>query len=132
MMASTRGMRIAGWALSGLAIAFLLFDVAIHVAKERHAVESMVSLGWDPALLPLVGGIEAVCLLLYCIPRTAALGAVLLTGYLGGAIATNLRAATPVFNMVFPVLLGGLLWGGLWLRKGRIRQVMPLLSPADP
>jgi hypothetical protein len=126
-----KAMLWTGRVLTALAILFLLLDSALHVVKERHAVEGTVALGWDAALLPAIGLIELACLALYAIPRTSALGAVLLTGYLGGAIATNWRAGMPLFNDLFPLLLALVLWGGLWLRDARLRSVLPLLGKAD-
>src|SRR4051812_7545671 len=83
--------RIAGRILSGLAVAFLAFDMAMKFAGAKQAVEGTVQLGWQAHHLPILGAIELACLVIYLVPRTAPLGAVLWTGYLGGAIATQLR-----------------------------------------
>ncbi|WP_309627168.1 DoxX family protein [Brevundimonas sp.] len=84
--------------------------------------------GWTPDKTLLLGIIELTCLVLYLIPRTAVLGAVLMTGYLGGALATNLRVDNPLFGFtLFSVYLGLIMWGGLWLRDARVRAVFPIL-----
>jgi len=72
--------------------------------------------------------IEMICVILYAIPRTAVLGAILLTGYLGGAVATHVRVGGPAFSVIFPVLLGAMLWGGLYLRDSRLAALIPLQS----
>ena len=120
--------RWTGRALTGLAVAFLVFDAAIKLVGAREAVAGTVQLGWRPHHLPILGAIEVVCLLLYLVPRTAPLGAVLWTGYLGGAVATHLRLDNPLFSHVlFPTYVAALLWGGLYLRDARVRA---LLRPA--
>lgn len=126
MVQTTKAMRTAGWVLTGLAAAFLLFDGIIHATREQHAVASSEALGLPAAVLPVIGIIELASLGAYLVPRTAVLGAVLLTGYLGGAIATNLRAGQAPFNDVFPLLVGALVWGGLWLRDLGVRALLPV------
>ena len=116
-----------GRILSGLAVAFLIFDVVIHVMKPAPVVKGFTDLGWSPDLARPLGIIEFACLVLYLIPRTSVLGAVLLTGYLGGAVATNLRVSAPLFsNTLFPIYVALFLWGGLFLRNERLRTVFPL------
>jgi DoxX-like protein len=118
-----------GRILSGLAVAFLIFDVVIHIMKPAAVVQGFTDLGWSPALARPLGIIELACLILYVIPRTSVLGAVLLTGYLGGAVATNLRVAAPLFsNTLFPIYVALFLWGGLVLRDDRLRALIPLRS----
>ena len=120
--------RWAGRALTGIAVLFLVFDTAIKLAGAKEAVEGTVQLGWQPHHLPILGLIQLGCLILYLIPRTAPLGAVLWTGYLGGAIATHLRLDAPLFSHVlFPTYVAALLWGGLYLRDPRVRA---LIRPA--
>jgi hypothetical protein len=127
---ATKRMRITGWVLSGIAIAFLGFDVVVHVIKHPAAVTAFNELGWPLDLLVPIGILELACLALYCIPRTSVLGAILMTGYLGGAVATNLRVGKPLLGYVmFPVYVGLLLWGGLWLRDARLRGLMPTNAP---
>jgi hypothetical protein len=117
--------RLAGRILSGLAIAFLTFDVAIKLLGVKEAVQGTVELGYQPHHLPIIGVIGLVCLILYVIPRTAPLGAILWTGYLGGAIATNLRLDLPLFShTLFPIYVAALIWGGLYLRDPRVRALV--------
>lgn len=87
------------------------------------AVEATTQLGYPAGLVITIGVIELVCLAVYAIPRTSTLGAILLTGYLGGAFATQLRAESAPFSLVFPLIIGALIWGGLFLRDGRARAL---------
>jgi hypothetical protein len=108
-------------------VLFLLFDVVIHFMKPAPVVTGFEQLGWSASLSVPLAIIELVCLVLYVIPRTSVLGAVLLTGYLGGAVATNLRVGAPLFtNILFPVYVGLFLWGGLYLRDAGLRAVFPV------
>jgi hypothetical protein len=116
--------------LSTLAILFLLFDGAIKVLKLPIAVESTVQLGYPEHVIAGIGIMELVCLALYAFPRTAVLGAILLTGHLGGAIATQVRVGNPLFShILFPTYVAALLWGGLWLREERLRALIPFRQP---
>jgi hypothetical protein len=120
--------RLAGRILSGIALAFLTFDVAIKLIPNRMAIEGTTALGYQPHHVPIIGMLGLICLVLYAIPRTAPLGAVLWTGYLGGAIATHLRVDNPLFtHILFPTYVAALIWGGLYLRDARVRA---LLRPA--
>jgi DoxX-like family len=119
----------AGRIMSGLVIAFLALDVAFKFVKPAPApvVETFARLGWSLSLAPVLGIVLLICTALYAIPKTSVLGAILLTGYLGGAIATHLRVGDPLFSHVlFPTYLGVLLWGGLYLREPRLRALIPL------
>jgi hypothetical protein len=117
----------AGRILTALPVLFLLFDVVIHFMKPAVVVTGFEQLGWSASLSVPLAIVELVCLVLYLIPRTSVLGAVLLTGYLGGAVATNLRVGAPMFtNILFPVYVGLFLWGGLYLRDARVREVFPV------
>jgi hypothetical protein len=118
----------AGGIISALAVLFLIFDSIIKVLKLAPAVEATTQLGYPESLVITIGVLELACLSAYVFPRTAVLGAILLTGYLGGAIATNLRAGTPAFNVIFPMIIGALIWGGLFLREARLRALVPLRS----
>ena len=126
--AATRTSNRARWTgrvLSGIAVLFLTFDLTIKLVGAKAAVEGTVQLGWAPHHLPILGVIQLVCLILYLVPRTAPLGAVLWTGYLGGAIATHLRLDNPLFtHVLFPIYVAALLWGGLYLRDDRVRAVL--------
>lgn len=116
-----------GRVLSALAILFLLFDSVIKVLKVSVAVEGTVQLGYPEGVVVSIGIIELVCLALYVIPRTSVLGAILFTGYLGGAIATHVRIGSPlVTHTLFPIYVAALIWGGLILREDRLRALIPL------
>jgi DoxX-like family len=124
---TSRGSLWVGRILSGLAVLFLLFDAAIKVLKMPFAVDATVQLGYPDSMVLTIGIIELICTLLYMIPSTSVLGAVLLTGYLGGAVATHLRHGDPLFSHVlFPTYVGALLWAGLLLREPRLRGIFPL------
>jgi hypothetical protein len=124
----SRRARIAGRVLSGLAVLFLTFDASIKFFVTPEAVEATRQLGWQPHHFPIIGTLAVVCLLFYLVPRTAVLGAVLWTGYLGGAIATHVRVDNPLFSHVlFPIYVAAFIWGGLYLRDPRVRA---LLRPA--
>ncbi|HYT19409.1 MAG TPA: DoxX family protein [Candidatus Polarisedimenticolia bacterium] len=119
----------AGRLMSGLVVAFLAIDVVIKFLRPAPApvVETFAHVGWPLSLAPVLGTILLVSTALYVIPKTSVLGAILLTGYLGGAVATHLRAGDPLFSHVlFPTYLGVLLWGGLYLREDRLRALIPL------
>src|SRR5678815_3070668 len=114
-----------GRVLSGIAVAFLVFDMAIKLSGAKEAVEGTTQLGWQPHHLPILGAIQLACLIVYLIPRTAPLGAVLWTGYLGGAIATHLRLDNPLFtHILFPIYVAAFVWGGLYLRDVRVRALL--------
>jgi len=116
----------AGYIISGLAALFLLFDAVMKFVKPDIVVSTTVGLGYLESQIIPIGVILLVCTLLYLIPQTAVLGAILLTGYLGGAVATNFRVQTPLFsNVLFPVYLGFFVWLGLYLRDTRIRKILP-------
>jgi hypothetical protein len=130
MLAASRpapAVKTALWAgriLSALAILFLAFDSIIKVLNLPPAVEATTQLGYPAGVVVAIGLIELACLAIYAIPRTAVLGAILLTGYLGGAIATQVRAESALFSLVFPLIIGALIWGGLFLRDARLRALI--------
>ena len=114
-----------GYALSGLVILFMLMDAAMKLMRLPIVLEATVQLGWPTASAVPLGVLLLVCTLLYGWPRTSALGAVLLTGYLGGAIATHARIGSPLIShTLFGVYLGVLLWTGLYLRDPRVRALL--------
>lgn len=119
----------AGRIISGLLVAFLLFDAITKILKERHVMEAFARLGYPAHLAPVIGIILLACVVLYVIPKTDILGAILLTGYLGGATELNLRVGNPIFETLFPVIFGVLVWLGLFLRDVRLRSLLPLRSP---
>lgn len=125
--ARPRWMQWTGWGMTGLIIAFLLFDSASKLVLEHHVVEATTKIGYPLETIRPLGIICLVCTILYAIPRTSILGAILLTGYLGGAIASKVRIEDPLFSSVlFGVYFGILVWGGLYLRDERLRALIPL------
>jgi hypothetical protein len=135
---NTRAMLWIGHILTWL---FALFMLGASIAPKllhMHVVdETMEQLGWPAGYGPLIGIIELTCLVLYLIPRTTVLGAVLMMGLLGGAMATQIRAGNPLFShILFGFYLGLFLWGGLWLRDPRLRALFPIArkpaGAADP
>jgi hypothetical protein len=116
-----------GRVMSGIACLFLAFDASMKVLQVPEAVKGTVELGYPEGVLLWLGIVQVVCLVVYLVPRTAVLGAVLWTGYLGGAIATHVRLQHPwASHVLFPVYVAVLLWGGLWLRDRALRGVLPL------
>jgi hypothetical protein len=117
-----------GRVMSAVVIAFMLMaSVFPKLFLPELAVESMLQLGWNAKHLFVIASIELVGALLYAIPRTSTMGAILLTGLLGGAVATHLRIDNPLFShTAFPLYVGFLMWGGLWLRNPRVRALLPL------
>jgi len=110
-----------GWGLSGLLAAFFVFDAVSKLAKPAPVVQAFTQSGWPIETAAPIGIILLACTVLFLIPRTAVLGAILLTGYLGGAVATNMRLESPLFShTLFPVYFGVLVWVGLWLRDSRV------------
>jgi DoxX-like family len=122
-----------GYGLSGLVILFMLFDGSIKLVPLAIVMESTAQLGYPATatFAPGLGILGLICTALYAFPRTSVLGAILLTGYLGGTIATHLRAGSPVLShMLFGAYLGLMLWGGLYLRDDRLRTLIPLRTHA--
>jgi hypothetical protein len=117
----------AGRILSGLAVAFLAFDFTIKLMVIAPVTEAFLRLG-IPARLPVtIGALELICVAIYLIPATSVLGAILLTGFLGGAMMTHVRVGDPlVSHILFPGYVGLLLWGGLFLRESRLRSLIPV------
>lgn len=123
-----------GRVLSALFVLFMLgASIAPKLLMTDMVVEqNMTPLGWPGKYLPLIAAIELGCVILYVIPRTSLLGAMLMTGLLGGAIATNLRVENPLFShTLFGVYLGLFMWGGLWLRDASLRAVLPISRSAS-
>jgi hypothetical protein len=118
---------LVGRVLSTLAILFLLFDSSLKVMSTATAVEGTVQLGYPQSTVVVIGVIQLACVILYAVPRTAVLGAIVLTGYLGGAIATHVRVSSPLLGYtLFPIYIAVLIWGGLFLREDRLRSLVPL------
>lgn len=118
----------SGRILSGIAVLFLLFDGVMKFFLDKlppEALEGGVLLEWPMELMPLVGTILLVCTILYIIPRTSVLGAILLTGYLGGAIASHVRVGSPLLtHTLFPIYVAIFIWLGLYLRDARVRSLI--------
>lgn len=118
--------------MSGLVILFMLFDSIFKFIQPAPVVEGTLQLGYAQHHLAVIGTLGLISTILYAIPRTAFLGAVLLTGYFGGAIATHIRMDAPLFSHVlFPVYLAVLAWGAIWLRNERARKLIPLQNRED-
>jgi len=116
-----------GRILSGVAVLFLLFDAVIKFFSIRPVLEAFAKLGYPIGLAIPIGIVLLLCVFIYMIPQTSVLGAILLTGYLGGAVATHVRVGDPLFSHVlFPTYIGALIWGGLFLREDRLRALLPL------
>jgi len=119
----------AGRILSGLAILFLLVDGILKLVNPAPVVEGMIRLGYSLSLTATIGMILLICVVIYAIPQTSILGAILLTGYLGGAVASQLRVGEPLFtNVLFPTYIAALIWGGLYLRDDKLRALIPVRS----
>jgi hypothetical protein len=114
-----------GRILTTLIVLFMVFGTAIKVLNMGPAVEATTQLGYEASAVVGIGIVELICLVLYLYPRTAVLGAVLFTGYLGGAITTQILAGANLFTVVFPIIVGALLWGGLYLRDRKMRTFIP-------
>lgn len=120
--------RIVGLVVTALVVAFLLFDAVIHLANIQPVKDSMAEYGFPEYAPYVMGVVMLVCLALYLTPVTAILGAVLLTGYLGGAVACNILTEQPLLSTILsPVYVGIFVWGGLYLRDARVRAIMPLV-----
>lgn len=124
--ASSKKRLWASWIIGGLPAVFLLLDASMKLVKPAAVVEGSLKVGFPESTLIGIGIALLISTLLYMVPRTAVLGAIMLTGYLGGAVATNVRVSGPVFNIVFPIIFAALLWGGIWLRDRRLQELLPV------
>ncbi len=115
----------AGRVVTTLVVLFCAFDGIMKVIKEPHVIAASAEFGFSANEIVLIGALMLACTILYAIPRTAILGAVLLTGYLGGAVVSNIRVGHPVFQCVFPVIFGVLAWGAIFAREPRLRELFP-------
>jgi hypothetical protein len=130
-MVKTASERVGRWkarigiALSTIAVVFLLFDCTGKLFKVAPVVAGTAQLGYPESVIRALGVILLICVITYMIPRFAIVGAVLLTGYLGGAIATHVRVGSPLLtHVLFPIYVAVLIWGGLLLRDGRLRRLL--------
>ncbi len=125
----SKAARWGGRIMGGVPAAFLLLDAVMKFVKPEPVVRGTVELGYPESVIVPLGAVLLASTVLYLVPRTAVLGAILLTGYLGGAVATHVRVGNPAFtHTLFPVFFGALLWGGLLLRDRRLRALLPLRS----
>ena len=122
-MAASKKMLWTGYGITVLAVGMLLFSATMKLMKPQAVVQEFTRLGYSENVILGIGLVELVCTILYFIPRTSVLGAVLLTAYLGGATATHLRIADP---FIPPIIAGVLVWAGLYLRDLRVRALLPL------
>lgn len=130
---SQKQMTISGWVLTGLFALFMLgASVAPKLLGMEVAAASLRDLGWPAGYVTLIGSLELVFVLLYLVPRTAVLGALLMTALIGGAMAAHIRVGSPLFShTLFGIYLSLFMWGGLWLRMPRLRAVFPIASQKD-
>ncbi len=120
----------SGWAMSGVVLLFLLMDGVTKLLMIPPVVKATAQIGYPIETVRPIGIIVLVCAVLYAAPRTAVLGAILITGLLGGAVAAKMRLEEPLFSQVlFGVYVGVLAWGGLYLRDARLRALLPLRRP---
>jgi hypothetical protein len=115
----------AGQIISALIVLFLLFDAMIHIIKPAQVVQSFQQLGFPIGTAVVIGVLELACIVLYVVPRTSVLGAILLTAYLGGALCAQLRIEAPLFSaLLFPVYTAVFVWAGIYLRNAALRKVL--------
>lgn len=122
----SKGLTWTGRVLSTLTVLFMLFDAFGKFAKQAQVLDAFARLGVPTSQTYSIGVLLLVSTIIYAIPRSAVLGAVLLTGYLGGAVAIQMRAGSPTFETVFPVIFGVVLWAGVYLRDCGVRRVFPV------
>jgi hypothetical protein len=124
----SKGQLWAGRIISGLPALFLLVDGAMKLVKPAPVVEATVRLGYPESTIVPIGVVLIICTLIYLIPKSSVLGAILLSAYLGGAVATHVRAGEPLFSIIFAIVFGVMLWLGLYLRSPTLRLLVPLSS----
>ncbi len=122
----SKGMLWTGRILSGLMALFFVFDGVGHLMKPAPVVEAFARLGYPLSASVGIGILALICTAIYVTPRTSVLGAILLTGYMGGAVSTHVRAGSSLFETIFPVILGALVWAGIFVRDAQLRQLIPL------
>jgi hypothetical protein len=128
VLAVSRGARVTGWIMSILPVLMLLMSAVMKFIPNKQMEEGFTHLGWPMKLAVGLGIVELTCTILYLIPRTAVLGAILLTGYLGGAIATTARVGD---GFIPTVIMGVFVWGGLFLRERRVRALIPITTRGE-
>lgn len=128
----SKAARVTGYVLSTVATLFMLVDGGMKIVCPPFVIQASAPLGYSSVeTLRIIGIILLAFTVLYVIPRTAVLGAIGITGFLGGAIEANVRAGSPVFNTLFPFIFAVILWGGLWLRDLRLRALVPIAGGAE-
>ena len=123
---ASKGMIWTGRILTGLMALFFILDGVGHLMKPAPVVDAFARLGYPLSASVGIGVLLLICTAIYVTPRTSVLGAILLTGYLGGAVSTHVRAGSSLFETIFPVILGALAWAGLLVRDAELRQIIPL------
>jgi hypothetical protein len=122
----SKGMLWTGRVLSGLMALLFISDGVGHLMKPAPVVEAFARLGYPLSASVGIGMLALICTAIYVTPKTSVLGAILLTGYLGGAVSTHVRAGSTMFETIFPVILGVLVWAGIFVRDAQLRQLIPL------
>jgi DoxX-like protein len=122
----SKGMLWTGRVLSGLMALLFVFDGVGHLMRPAPVVEAFARLGYPLSASVGIGVLALICTAIYVTPRTSVLGAILLTGYLGGAVSTHVRAGSTLFETIFPVILGVLVWAGILVRDPQLRKLIPL------
>lgn len=125
----SRSAKIVGWVLTLIPAALLLMAAMMNIIRPASVVEQTVRMGYSASVMLPLGIVTLMCVIVYLIPQTACLGAILVTGYLGGAVDVHVRNGDPLAQILFPVVIGILAWLGLYLREPRIRQLFPFLQP---
>jgi hypothetical protein len=126
MANESKGMLWTGRTLSGLMALLFVFDGVGHLMKPAPVVEAFARLGYPLSASVGIGVLALVCTAIYVTPRTSIFGAILMTGYLGGAVSTHVRAGSTLFETIFPVILGTLMWAGIYVRDAQLRKLLPL------
>ncbi|MBV9341166.1 MAG: DoxX family protein [Acidobacteria bacterium] len=132
MLANSKAGDWAGRIITTIVVLFLIFDGVTKTMKDPHVLAASADLGFSVNAIAGIGGLLLGCTLLYIIPRTAILGAIFLTGYLGGAVAVQVRVSHPIFQCLFPVIFGGLVWAGVFLRDAQLRRLIPVRKGQRP
>jgi DoxX-like family len=126
VVTESKGMLWTGRVLSGLMALFFVLDGVGHLMKPAPVVEAFARLGYPLSASVGIGLLALICTAIYVTPRTSVLGAILLTGYMGGAVSTHVRAGSTLFETIFPVILGVLVWVGIYVRDAQLRQLIPV------
>lgn len=126
VITESKGMVWTGRVLSGLMALLFVFDGVGHLLKPAPVVEAFARLGYPLSASVGIGLLALICTAIYVTPRTSVLGAILLTGYMGGAVSTHVRAGSTLFETIFPVILGVLVWVGIYVRDAQLRQLIPV------